>query len=261
MTRPAQNLLLILVGSAALWITLVGDQYLDYVKPGFRLPLIAAALAVVALGLAGLRREWRAEPGGQGAPHPEHGDGGDGGDRDGDGHDHAHGPRVAWLLCLPALAVFVIAPPPLGSFTASRGSARSAADPALAPNEGFGPLRPGRGGAPVEMTLGEFVGRSFEAQTGDPSRFQDRPVMLTGFVTRRGQGGWFLNRLRMTCCAGDAMPIQVVVHAATAPPAGSWVRVVGLWRPLPKGTPVTGLHELTATSVRRVAKPRNAYEG
>jgi uncharacterized repeat protein (TIGR03943 family) len=259
-TKAAQNLLLILVGAAALWITVATDEYLNYVKPGFRILLIAAAVALLALGAVGVLREWR-DAGGHGgeAHHGNHDgnhdeDGGDGGD----GHDHARGPRVAWLLCLPALVIFMIAPPALGSFTASRGGAR-ARTPAAPPAEGFGALK--AGGAPLEMSMGEFVGRSFEAQTGDPSRLRGHPVKLTGFVTPRAKGGWYLNRLRMACCAGDAIVLQVTVHDTAPPPSNSWVQVVGTWKPPATGKVATGVHELSAVSVHPIKKPRNPYEG
>jgi uncharacterized repeat protein (TIGR03943 family) len=236
-TRAAQNLLLILVGAAALWITLATDEYLDYVRPGFRFLLVAAAVALIALGAAGVHGDRR------------RGDGDDGPD-----HAHHEGPRVAWLLCLPALAIFVIAPPALGSFTASRDTARTPPS-----GERFGALRRGPAGAPTEMTLGEYIGRSFEAQMGDPA-MRGLPVKLTGFATPGAKGAWHLNRLRMSCCAGDAIALRVVVHGATAPPAGSWVQVVGTWRPPRPSTPATGTHELTAARVHPITKPRNAYE-
>jgi uncharacterized repeat protein (TIGR03943 family) len=166
---------------------------------------------------------------------------------------------VAWLLCLPALAIFLIAPPALGSFTASRESARSVAPPPP-PAEGFGALKPGPAGAPVEMTLGEYIGRSFEAQIGDPAGLRGIPVKLTGFATPREEGGWHVTRLRISCCAGDAIPLRVVVHGAKAPPTDSWVQVVGTWKPPTAGTVATGVHELSARSVQPIQKPRNAYE-
>ncbi|GAA2102899.1 TIGR03943 family putative permease subunit [Actinomadura alba] len=254
MTKAAQNLLLILVGAAALWITVATDEYLNYVKPGFRPLLVAAAVALIALGAAGVRRDWTDGTGHDAARTDADHAGTD------DGHDHGHGPRVAWLLCLPALAIFLIAPPALGSFTASRDGARSAAPPPP-PAEGFGALKQAPSGAPTEMTLGEYIGRSFEAQIGDPARLRGAPVKLTGFATPRAKGGWHLTRLRMSCCAGDAIPLRVVVHGAKSPPTGSWVQVVGTWRPPSSGAVATGVHELSAMSVHPIKKPRNAYEG
>lgn len=252
MTKAAQNLLLILVGAALLWITVATDEYVNYVRPGFRLLLVGAAVALLTLGAAGVRKEWPET----GAPP---GSGHHAGPASEAGHGHAHGPRVAWLLCLPAVVIFLIAPPALGSFTASRNSARSAA-PARPPAEGFVELRPRPGGAPVEMTLGEFVGRSFEAQTGDPARLRGVPVKLTGFVTPRPKGGWFLTRLRMSCCAGDALALRVIIRNAPAPRADAWVQVIGTWMPPTSGKVATGVHELSATSVHPIEKPDDPYE-
>ncbi|WP_143220967.1 DUF1980 domain-containing protein [Actinomadura sp. CNU-125] len=134
MTRSTQNFLLMLVGAAVLWITFGSGEYVNYVKPGFRYLLAPAGAALILLGAAGLRREWRDGA----APDEEH--------DDGHGHDHSRGPRVAWLLCLPVLIIFAVAPPALGSFTAARDTER-AAPPARAPGRGVRPAAPhGRAG-------------------------------------------------------------------------------------------------------------------
>ncbi|QXJ26039.1 TIGR03943 family protein [Actinomadura graeca] len=250
MTRSAQNLLLVLIGGAVLWITLASGEYVNYVKPGFRYLLVPAGGVLVLLGAAGLRREWRDTDG-----HRDEEDG-HGDSADAHGHDHSRGPRVAWLLCLPVLAIFVIAPPALGSFTASRDG--RPAPPPAPPAQGFGALP--RGGAPIPMTMGEFIGRSYEAQTGAPASLAGVPVRLTGFVTPRKSGGWQVTRLKMACCAGDAIPFPVIVRGLPQPPADAWVQVDGTWRPPAPGTAATGVHELHGSAVRRVAKPRNPYE-
>jgi uncharacterized membrane protein YcgQ (UPF0703/DUF1980 family) len=86
-------------------------------------------------------------------------------------------------------------------------------------------------------------------------------VELTGFVTPRPQGGgWQVTRLKMACCAGDAIPFPVVVHGLKRPPADAWVRVVGTWRPPADGKVASGVHELQGQSVTRIKKPRNPYE-
>ncbi|MFC5753775.1 TIGR03943 family putative permease subunit [Actinomadura rugatobispora] len=258
MTKAAQNLLLIAIGAAVLWITLATDEYLNYVKPWFRLPLVAAAAAMVVLGGAGLRREWREKP--EDAHGHDHEDGhGHGHGHDHGGHDHGgRGPRVAWLMCLPVLAIFIVAPPALGSYTASRDTGRQA-QPPPPPAAGFGELP--RTGGPVPMTMGEFIGRSYEAQTGQSPYLRGVPVQLTGFVTPRPKGGgWQVTRLKMACCAGDAVPFPVVVHGLERPPADAWVRVVGTWRPPAGGEAVSGVHELQGQSVTRIKKPRNPYE-
>ncbi|MGI5418887.1 TIGR03943 family putative permease subunit [Actinomadura luteofluorescens] len=251
MSRSAQNLLLVLVGGAMLWITLGSGEYVNYVRPGFRYPLVAAAVALVALGAAGLRREWR-DTGDD--PHDDEHDGHDGHD----GHG-GHGPGVAWLLCLPVLAIFVIAPPALGSFTAARGAGR-AAPPPPSPAEGFAPLP--RTGAPVPMSMGEFIGRAYEAQTGDPASFEGVPVRLTGFVSppAKGERGWRVTRLKVACCAGDAIPFPVIVRGLPRPPADTWVRVDGVWEPPAPGRRATVVQTLRGRSLQRVGRPGDPYE-
>ncbi|MQY05105.1 TIGR03943 family putative permease subunit [Actinomadura macrotermitis] len=224
MKRAAQDLLMILLGGTALWLVFSGE-YTDYVKPGLRIPLVAAAVVLVLLGAAGLLRD------------------------SGEGHHHA--PRVAWLLCLPVLAVFVIAPPALGAFTAGRAVAR----PAPPPAGDAGALDAGAG--PVTLTLGEFIWRAYEAQTGQPSNIANVPVRLVGFV-RPAKDGWYLTRLKMNCCAGDAIPFQVRVRGLPRPRAGSWVEVVGVWAPRKDGQ--ADAQDIGGREVQPVKKPENPYE-
>ncbi|MFV2175413.1 TIGR03943 family putative permease subunit [Actinomadura sp. LOL_016] len=266
MTRSTQNFLLILVGAAVLWITFGSGEYVNYVKPGFRYLLVPAGAALILLGAAGLRREWRAEDTGNAgsagsvdAAHDDKHEGGhDGGHDDAHehGHDHSRGPRVAWLLCLPVLIIFAVAPPALGSFTAARDTGRPAPPPAP-PEDGYGPLP--RTGEPIAMTMGEYIGRSFLEQTGRAATLRDVPVRLTGFVTPLEGSDWQVTRLSMACCAGDAMPFSVVVHDRPQPPEGAWVQVVGTWMP-PEGKAQTGVHDLHGAAVRRIPQPENPYE-
>jgi ABC-type nickel/cobalt efflux system permease component RcnA len=113
----SQGLVLLLLGGAVLRISAFSTSYLNYVKPGFRPFLIAAGAVVFILGAIILVQEWR-KPAKEG-PDEEHGEEHAHHD-DGHGHDHAHGPRVAWLMTLPVFAIFLIAPPALGSYAAAR---------------------------------------------------------------------------------------------------------------------------------------------
>ncbi|MEV6975559.1 hypothetical protein AB0N76_18965, partial [Kitasatospora sp. NPDC093806] len=146
----APSLLLVLVGAALLRITVGSDVFLQYVKEGLRLPLIASGVILAGLGVAGTvvrlterRREpvlefrrdaegnavWHVPHGGAGHAHDEHGH--EAHDEHGhDGHGHGHGPRVAWLLAVPAVLLLCFAPPALGSFTASRDGADATVDTA-----------------------------------------------------------------------------------------------------------------------------------
>ncbi|MDX6744102.1 TIGR03943 family putative permease subunit [Actinocorallia sp. A-T 12471] len=245
MTRAAQNLLMVLVGATVLWITLVSGEVLNYVKPVLRYPLVAAALVLVALGIAGMRRDWR--------PADDDHDHHDGHGHDGHGHGHG-GPKVAWLLVLPVVAVFAMAPPELGVFTAERTDQRIQAKPAPVA-DGYA-LPPGAD--PLPMSIAEFMGRSYEAQIGGQATLTDRRVRLTGFATTGEDGRWLLNRLQLNCCAADAITLRLTVFGAPKPPKGQWVEVVGVWRPA--GTPDgNGVYELQAESVEKTAKPANPY--
>ncbi|MFI0405642.1 TIGR03943 family putative permease subunit [Actinomadura sp. 3N508] len=250
MSRAAQNLLLLLIAAAVLWITLGSGEYVNYVRPGFRFLLVPAAVALLVLGAAGLRREWRAT---QGTSRHEESEAPSGDDH---GHDHSRGPRTAWLLCLPILAVFLIAPPALGSFTVTRDTSRTAPPPA-GPAGGFKPLP--ANGTPVTMSMGEFIGRAWEAHNRDPSRLQGVTVRLTGFVTPAGKG-WQITRLKIACCAGDSVPFPVRVRGLPRPPADTWVEVIGVWKPPRPGTKGTSVPELTGHSLKRIKKPKNPYE-
>jgi uncharacterized repeat protein (TIGR03943 family) len=266
-TRATQNLLMMLLGASVLWITLGSEEYLNYVQPWFRFVLIPAALVLITLGIAGLIRERQPDtdpaaptppkpgPDGDDGPADDADDSGGSGEGGDGGHGHGAGPRVAWLLCLPVVAIFVIAPPALGSFIADRETT-NAAPPPPPPVEGYPPL-PINGG-PTQMSMAEFISRAFIAQTGDPTTLQGRQVKLTGFVTPREEGGWHLTRLRIACCAGDALPMQVIVRGQKRPPTDSWVQVVGTWSPPPDRKHVS--YELNAQLVQPIKKPKKAYE-
>jgi uncharacterized repeat protein (TIGR03943 family) len=237
-SRTAQNLLLVLIGVALLRITVASSEFLNYVRPAFRVLLVVAAAVMVLLGVVGQWRDTRAS-----VPV---------------GDDHGHGsagPRVAWLLTLPILGIFLIAPPALGSFTASRAPARTA-PAAAAPANGYAPLS---AAAPTPMKIGEFIGRAFAPQDGHPATLQGRQVVLTGFVMPGREGGWYLTRMHIACCAADAFPMQVVVRGAAMPPKESWVQVTGTWKPSSKGK-WTSVQPITALAVRRIPKPHDPYE-
>ncbi|TDB84043.1 hypothetical protein E1264_26020, partial [Actinomadura sp. KC216] len=101
MRRPAQSLLIILIGGTLLWISLFTGDYLNYVKPYFRPALIASGAILVVLGAVTLAHYARTR-----ATRPtEHVGPDEGDDPHSGGHEHGErGPRVAWLLAAPVLA-------------------------------------------------------------------------------------------------------------------------------------------------------------
>ncbi|MFE5581629.1 TIGR03943 family putative permease subunit [Kitasatospora sp. NPDC056531] len=264
----APSLLVALVGAALLRITVGSDVFLQYVKEGLRLPLIGSGFVLVGLGIAGVVRRLtkrRREPvmrfgrdaEGNAVWHrpADH-------DAHGHGHDHDHGPRVAWLLTIPAVLLLCLAPPPLGSFSASRDGAD-----AVVEQTGYAPLAasPATGasgatdpwvGVVTPMSLTEFIGRS-----RNPERsLEGRKVRLTGFVSPGTQPGeWYLNRLVVSCCAADARRLRVLVHADDpAPATDSWVDLTGTWRPAPDA-PATAAPRIDASEQHAVPQPRAPY--
>lgn len=238
MRRAGQNVSLLATGVALLWITIAGDEYLNYVRPGFRLLLIGADAVLCALGGAGLVRDWR-----------RHGE-----EPSGGGHDHGRCPRVAWLILLPSIAIFAVAPSALGSFTASR--ALSQAAPSVGASRGFGALS---SSGPARISLTEFTARAFQARSGHDT-LTGRQVVLTGFAVPAGPDRWLLVRLRMTCCAADAVPMRIAITGVPAPAADSWAQVTGTWSPAWARIHDVDTPRLDATAVRRIGKPSDSYE-
>jgi uncharacterized repeat protein (TIGR03943 family) len=240
--RSLQVLLLLLVGAGLLHISLFSDLYLRYVQSGLRIPLIASGVLLVLLGLIGAARDGFPFS----RPQPEHHDQSDHADH---GHDHTKGPRVAWLLYVPALSLLFFAPPALGSYTASRDTTASTA--------GAGTFPALKGKGTVDLSLGEFVSRSIW-DTGHSMK--GRTVRLTGFVTPGDGDTWYLNRLVVTCCAADAQVLKVEMRGSNSPASEAWVTVTGHWRPTGKvGTDVARA-VLTIESVKHISEPKDPYE-
>ncbi|CAL9511240.1 hypothetical protein SUDANB145_03622 [Streptomyces sp. enrichment culture] len=266
MRRYGPAVLLALTGAAVLRISLFSELYLRYVQEGLRPYLILSGAVLVLLAAVSVcaRRPRGEAPDddGHGPAHDDDGPAHDDGhahahDDDGHGHSHSHGaagPRVAWLLTLPALALLLFPPPALGTYSAEREAAQRAA-------QGVGTFPALPSADPVELTLAEFSSRAIY----DSGRsLKGRTVRLTGFVTRDDDGTWYVTRLLVTCCAADATTSKVEVRgdaAADAPDDGAWVTVTGTWHP--EGT--LGSEEawppvVDAAQVRRVTQPANPYE-
>ncbi|WP_033314398.1 TIGR03943 family protein [Streptomyces iakyrus] len=263
MRRYGPAALLALVGTAILRVSLFSDLYLRYVQAGLRPYLVVSGAALVLLGVAVAVVTNRAdeEPGdGDDEGHAGHGDGDDEGhaghgDGDDEGHaGHGHGPggpRVAWFLTFPALALLLFPPPALGSYSAEREAAQRAA-------RGVGTFAALPSGNPVDLTLGEFGSRAVY----DSGRsLQGRTVRLTGFVTRGGGGTWYVTRLLVSCCAADATTAKAEVRGAQAPPVDTWVTVTGTWHPEGGlGADAAWPPVVDARTVRQVPQPDSPYE-
>ncbi|MDT7677723.1 MAG: hypothetical protein QOD82_5625 [Pseudonocardiales bacterium] len=198
MRRDTQNVLLVLLGGALIKISAT-ELYLRYVKPANKWYLLTAGVVILALAATSLLRDaWLARGG---RPMPGH-------------HSHDHEPHSPWLLLLPVLAIFLVAPPALGADSVQRAAA--------GPSSGeFAPLP---AGAAPELRLSDFVARAVWDRAGS---LAGRDVTLTGFVVHRG-GAAELARLVITCCAADARPMVVRLTdggAAGDLPSGTWLRL------------------------------------
>jgi uncharacterized repeat protein (TIGR03943 family) len=249
--RYGPAVLLLLTGGAVLRVTLFSDLYLRYVQPALRPYLIVSGVALVLLGVttAVLRREAY-----EGEGEDEHEDEHEGHGH-GDGHGgHRHGaagPRVAWLLTLPALALLLFPPPALGSYSAGREAAQRAA-------QGVGSFPALPAGNPVELSVGQFSSRAIY----DSGRsLKGRTVRMTGFVTHGDDGTWYVTRLLVSCCAADATTSKVEIRGDDAPPTDTWVTVTGTWHPKGElGSDAAWPPVLDVTSVRQVKQPADPYE-
>lgn len=250
--RGRQSTLLLVTGIAVVRISLFSDLYLRYVKDGLRPLLIASGVLLIAAGLVGGLRDVRplrwGRRGGRTVPAAtsdapqghEHGHE--------HGHSHAHGPRVAWLVALPVLALLLFPPPALGSYSAARDN-----PVAVEEISRFDPL-PASG--PVPLSLTEFIAR---VQQDRRESLKGRTVVMEGFVTPGPHGTWSLTRLLLACCAADSQSLKIAVHGAAAPPADTWVRVTGTWHPHGTlGTPSAAL-ALDAAAHRRIPEPPAPY--
>ncbi|MFD9224958.1 TIGR03943 family putative permease subunit [Streptomyces sp. NPDC060064] len=245
MRRTFQTLLLLLIGAGLLRVSLFSDVGLRYVKEGLQPFLVASGIILCAVGLisarrAGLRPRERHQ--GHDGPHSETAT------QSEHGHDHSHGPRIAWLLLPPALALLLFAPPALGSYTATRDNPKIVED-----YERFEPL-PAHGPAPLSLT--EFIAR---AQQDDKQSLKDRTVLMQGFVTPGKDGTWDLTRLLVSCCAADSQSLTVTMHGTKAPPADTWVKVTGTWHPLGALGTTSAALALDIATIQRIPEPPVPY--
>jgi uncharacterized repeat protein (TIGR03943 family) len=250
-------MILLFLGGAVLRTSLT-DQYLNYVKPGLHLFLIAAGVILVVAGAYTLWQDLRPAPRAAAAPdgtdhHHEHEPAVVHADDDGHGH---HSPRIAWLLIVPALGLLLVAPPSLGSYAAGRSGT------ALTATSDFPPLPEGD---PVRISLLDYASR---AVFDEGRSLGERRVQLSGFVMPGPDGTHLLARMIISCCAADARPIKVVLDGDL--PAGigdnpddeQWLQVVGVYDTHSVKDPVNGerIPFIRVTTATKIAMPTEQYE-
>ena len=174
-------------------------------------------------------------------------------DHEHDDHEHDEHGRIAvgWLLLVPVLTVFAIAPPGLGSFALSRALSSTSVQ------QGSGSFADLTGTDPVGMLLKEFDERAFDRAGVS---FAGVPVSVVGFVAKAPQGdGFIVARFQIACCAADgrANLAHVTGYAGTVPPVDSWVQITGSFHAGagPQQAPL-----LVAATVTPIAQPSDPYE-
>jgi uncharacterized repeat protein (TIGR03943 family) len=237
--RETQNILLILLGGALVKIAVNGD-YLRYVKPAQQPWVIAGGAVMVLLGAVAIVRDLLAARE-KAAVEADHG--------------HSHSARPAWLLLVPVLAVFLVAPPALGADSVLRTEARVPASAAAANAAAFPPLP---AGTVVPLTVNEFVSRAGWDAAGT---LDNRTVSLTGFIVHTG-GRTLLARLVISCCAADAFPVTVRLRGGEADHLASdaWIQVTGQVVPGTATKDNNYTPDFTLASMTTVPAPKDPYE-
>ncbi|MFE0027123.1 TIGR03943 family putative permease subunit [Amycolatopsis sp. NPDC059021] len=251
MRRETQNVLLILLGGALVKIALNGD-YLRYVKPAQQPWIIAGGAVMVVLGAIAIVRDVLAARGQARAAAPVPADETHG---HGPGEGHHHAARSAWLLVLPVLAVFLVAPPALGSDSVTRTEARAPQSSAAAEAAAFPPLP---ADPVVSLPLNQFVSRAGWDHSGT---LNGRTVSLSGFVVHTG-GSTLLARLVITCCAADAFPVTVRLLGGGADHLASdtWIQVTGQVVPGTATKANAYTPDFTTATVTPIPAPKDPYE-
>jgi uncharacterized repeat protein (TIGR03943 family) len=225
-TRSTQALLLTVTGAVLIRMA-VDDTYLRYVNTWMRWPLLACGGLLLLLSVSDLLSS-----------------------RD-EVDEAPHVPRAAWLLFLPSLVLFLVAPPAPGAHYAERAQDTPVAVEAVEP--AFTPL-PATDPAPVPLE--ELVVRA--AYVGGAETLVGRRLEVTGFVSRDRSGRWYVTRFGISCCAADATVTRVVASGVDAPPDDQWVRVVGT-HVVDTGSGGRTPPELLVESLERIDPPRNQY--
>lgn len=238
MRRETQNIVLVLLGGALLKISFT-DVYLRYVRPQHRWLLILAGVIMLALAAVSIVREIRGQ---RVTGHA-------------DGHDHSA--RSAWLLVLPVLAVFLVAPRALGSDSVQRADDSPIRRTTTTADgmEAF-PALPRADVVPLQIS--EFIER---AAWDSRNTLEGRDIRLTGFVVHEGRDS-YVARIVIACCAADAYPQKVKLLGADLSRYAddSWVQTVVQLRPGTATKANDYIPSATVHSVRRVVEPADPYE-
>lgn len=203
---------LLLVIAVFIGQLILTNGYTSFVQQRMRIPLILAAVMLLAFGLIEAFLGYREE-----AEDPE-------------APNRSISPTIGWLLAAPILVLAAVAPTTLGAAAAQR------ADP-LTPTEidplssELDPIDDSNG--PVEMRVYDFLSR---ALWDENESLRDQQVVLEGIVVDDDEidDGFLLTRFAVSCCAADGLPLQVRLRGVNGIFADdTWVRATVVWRPPP----------------------------
>ncbi|MFV0307182.1 MAG: TIGR03943 family putative permease subunit [Desertimonas sp.] len=203
MSRDGRGALLVALGAMVAQLVWSGD-FSSFVQLHMRWPLGAAAIALLALGLNDLviaRLGIVADAARRAAP------------------------VVGGLMMLPVAVLIAVAPTTLGSAAARRAGP----PPPTATDEAFAPLPDD--GRPIEMRVFEFMRR---ARSDQRFELEGRHVVVEAFVVNddRYPDGVLLSRFLVSCCAADALPVQIAVPTTLTFDDDTWVRATIEWDPV-----------------------------
>ncbi|MGV4986234.1 TIGR03943 family putative permease subunit [Streptomyces sp. NRAIS4] len=232
MNRQTQAAVMFLLGAALLHAGST-DLYLRYVKAGLQPLLLASGAVLIAAALATVWYERRSNRRG--------------------GHTHEHPePGISWLLLLPLLALILIAPPALGSYSALRSGT------ALQKPYTYGRL-PAADPAPLSVI--DYASR---AAYDHGRSLHGRAVRVTGFLALDHSGAPYLVRMALNCCAADAQPVKIALTGELPPVLrpDAWLEVTGTYTPRLTRDPVNNgpVPYLKVTSARPVPVPHDPYD-
>ncbi|QOV41568.1 TIGR03943 family protein [Streptomyces ferrugineus] len=237
MNRQAQSAVLFLLGASLLHAATT-DLYLRYVKAGLRPLVLASGVVLIVAAVATVWYERK-------RARRRHTQG------DEQAHCHAE-PRVSWLLILPLLALILVAPPALGSYSATR-SGTALQEPLAYPDL--------PAADPLTLSVVDYAGRAVY----DHGRtLQGRRVQLSGFLALDRDGTPYLVRMALNCCAADAQAVKVALTGEVPPvlQPDTWLRITGTYVPRRMKDPVNGgpIPFIEVTEAKPVAAPKDPYD-
>ncbi|PSM41604.1 TIGR03943 family protein [Streptomyces dioscori] len=253
MNRQAQAAVLFLTGGAILHAGLT-DLYLRYVKAGLRPLLLAAGVVLIATAIATVwydrrERRTRTDAHADSDPHSDP-------HSHAHPHDHVHAhrePGIAWLMTLPLLALVLVAPPALGSYSAMRTGTALQKQP-----WGFADLP---AGDTVRLSLVDYAGR---AAYGHGRSLGNRRIRTAGFLAMGSDGTPYLVRMALSCCAADAQPVKIGLtgHTPTVLRPDTWLEVTGTYTTKRTKDPVNEgvIPFLDVTDAKPIKAPRDPYD-